>query len=119
MRTILFFSFVLPLFIFALPSTPAERSMENEFGNNQKKSLTISKILNLSDGSLVIVLSDGSKWQVSSDDDGVDKAGGWLGPAPVEIKQNSKKDYSYTMYNTWTGSSVDVKPYKESTKASR
>ena len=85
--------------------SPAEKSMQNSAPIPQSTH-TLSEILN---GGRIIVLEDGSQWEVHPDD--IDKSGGWLGPADVVLSLTKDNTYKYQIFNDWTNSSVRVRPY--------
>ena len=85
--------------------TPAEQSMQRSMPQ-EKSNHTLSEILG---GGRVIVLEDGSQWEVHPDD--IDKSGGWLGPADVVLSTRNDPTYKYQIFNDWTNSSVRVRPY--------
>ncbi len=67
-----------------------------------KKPLTLSE--NRSEGKMII-LSDGSRWQIAPED--VDRSSLWLTPFPIRIeKSDDNPQYPYKIINTYTGSSV-------------
>ena len=87
--------------------TPAQHALRK--GNHVEETThTISEILS---GGRIIVLDDGSKWEVAPS--GVDKSGGWLGPADVKLRYIGTKNYPYQIYNSWTKSKVMARKFVE------
>ncbi len=108
MKKIIYLSLVLSLSCLlgdAKTLSPAEKSMQNNVPAPQSTH-TLSEILN---GGRVIVLEDGSEWEVHPDD--IDKSGGWLGPADVVLSPSKDNIYKHQIFNDWTNSSVRVRPY--------
>jgi hypothetical protein len=56
-----------------------------------------------------LILSDGTKWDVSPDDQKISSV--WLTPIPLSITPNTSKDYPYTLMNQDSKNEiVKVKP---------
>ncbi|GAB4186685.1 MAG: hypothetical protein Tsb0015_04710 [Simkaniaceae bacterium] len=71
----------------------------------EKAALTLSE--NRFNGK-ILILSDGSQWQISPDD--IDRSSLWLTPFPVRIERNDENlNYPYRILNNYTGSSVKAR----------
>jgi hypothetical protein len=56
----------------------------------------------------ILLLSDGTKWQIAPDD--LDRSSLWLTPFPVRVERNDQNAaYPYKIINNYTGSSVKAK----------
>ena len=104
MRIILFFAlFLSSTALQAIALTPGQEAVERD-NDNTSINLTISELLH--DGR-VIVLSDGSKWEIDKRDWNI--SGGWIGPAEIKITRGRGKKFPYKLYNKWTNNFVRAK----------
>lgn len=80
-----------------------------------QQELTVSEIHSIKKGNTpitILILSNGSKWEVKPEDASI--AQSWFIPHELKIEANQDPEYPYTITNQVTGSSILVKKKKQS-----
>lgn len=95
--------------IFSLLASASGLKIEDVIAHEQtspfEEELTVEENLH---GGRVLVLSDGSTWEVNPQDLSISSA--WILPSPLEVKKSSDGTYPYRIINTRSQSSVLVRP---------
>ena len=79
----------------------------------QQLDLTIDENLH---GGKVIVLSDGSTWEVAPQD--LNTSQSWILPTPLKVEKSNNPSYPYKITTIATGTSILVRPIKNYSSSS-
>ncbi|QVL58213.1 MAG: hypothetical protein KFB93_03795 [Simkaniaceae bacterium] len=77
----------------------------------KKQEITIEENLH---GGKVLVLNDGSTWEIAPQD--LNTSQSWIFPSPLKIEKSSNSSYPYRIINTNSNSSVLARPISTNTQ---
>ena len=104
--------FIFLAAIFPLLASQGLKIEEIIAHENIQKSQEISIEENLHGGK-VLVLSDGSTWEVAPQDLTISQS--WILPVPLKIEKSNNTSYPYRIINTNSNSSVLARPISSNT----
>lgn len=91
--------------LLAMAPFKIEDFIAHEMPEQQQKTLTVEENLH---GGKVLVLSDGTKWEVAPQD--LNTSSSWILPVPMKVEKSNNKMYPYQIININSQSSVLARP---------